>query len=298
MTHFTYAERLPTDDLHQGDILQRTDHLVAVLQDVHPHFADEQRYPMFMVLTQSCDLVRRTGGSCNSHYINICVVRDFLLAIKREVGMLGHPDLGRHGLLPVKLKAKASQVIERFLNNTEPGYFYLHPDFAIPKPMCAFLTLSISLRAEDHYNECLDARILGLKPEFRAKVGWLIGAIYSRVATEDWQSQTDFDKKDFDSRIEEVVNHNFLWLDELGERKVKKAVKESELNLENPDEIVEFVSKLPSQHDEVAAAIKEEIMRMNDRKINEVLAVALTKRILERKGVESRYIERSDEELL
>lgn len=250
-----------------------------------------------MVLTQSCDLVRRTGGRCSSHYITICAVRDFLSAVKREVGKLGHPVLGMHGLLPVVVKAKASQVVERFLNNTEPGYFYLHPTaYAISKPMCAFLALSISLRALEHYEECLAARVIGLKSEFQAKVGWLTGDIYSRVATEDWQSQSDFDKEDFQSLIKEVVNHNFLWLDELRERKVRRAIKEGVLNIDNQEELIEYASKLPPQHDEIAAAVKEVIMRMNGQRINEALAVALTEKILKRKGVESRYLERSDED--
>jgi len=296
MTHFTYSERSPTDDLYQGDILQRTDDLVAILEAIHPHFADEHSYPMFMVLTQSCDLVRRKGRGCSSHYITICAVRAFFWAVKREVGKLGHPDLGKHGLLPISVKTKASQVVERFLNNTEPGYFYLHPTgLVISKPMSAFLALSISLRAHEHYDTCLSARIVGLNSEFRAKVGWLIGDIYSRIATEDWQSQADFDREVFESQIKEAINYPFFWLDELGERKVRKAAKEGSLNLHNQEEVIEFASRLPPQHDEIAAAVKEEIMRMDGQKINETVANTLTERILKRKGVESRYIERSDE---
>jgi hypothetical protein len=43
----------------------------------------------------------------------------------------------------------------------------------------------VALRA-DHYNAIKDARTGRLAPEFRAKLGWLIGNLYSRPATPDW----------------------------------------------------------------------------------------------------------------
>ena len=56
--HWTYCTFDPSSDLQQGDILSRTDELLAVLKNVHSYFCDE-RYLAFIVVTQSCDLVRR-----------------------------------------------------------------------------------------------------------------------------------------------------------------------------------------------------------------------------------------------
>ncbi|MHB0937727.1 MAG: hypothetical protein ACYC6A_15165 [Armatimonadota bacterium] len=290
MTHFTYEDRSQTADLHQGDILQRTDELTAVLNAVFPHFADERSYPMFMVLTQSCDLVRRANNRCKSHYVTICAVRDFFDAVNREVGELGKSNLGKHGLLPASRRTRAHQIIERFYNNTQPEYFYLHPDAAIPKPLCAFLALPIALQAQKHYEVCLAARVCGLNSEFRAKVGWLIGDIYARVATEDWQSQPNFNEREFNLEIEKLLEQRFLWLDEAGERKVKRAVKEGNLNLEDRDAVNDFVSGLPKQRDEVAAIIKAEMMKVAGEKMTDQLADTLTNRLLERKVVKDRFL--------
>lgn len=56
------------DSLCQGDILEKTDDLIAILKEVHPYFLNES-YKYFMVLSQSCDLVRRNGKNVqNSIY--------------------------------------------------------------------------------------------------------------------------------------------------------------------------------------------------------------------------------------
>jgi len=49
----------------------------------------------------------------------------------------------------------------------------------------ALLQVSIALRAHEHYDTLRLARCGRLTPEFRARLGWLIGNLYSRVATED-----------------------------------------------------------------------------------------------------------------
>ncbi|MHB9026214.1 MAG: hypothetical protein ACYC7E_18910 [Armatimonadota bacterium] len=284
MTHFTYQEQQKAENLHQGDILNRTDALSAVLQDVHPYFVDESRCPMFMVLTQTCDLERRNNRECKSHYINICVVRDFTEAVQREFSKLGHPILGKHGLLPLGRMARARQIVESFFNNTQTGYFYLHPEGeAILKPMCAFLTLSIALRAEEHYDVCLAAKAIELKPEFQAKVGWLIGEIYARVATEDWQSQPNFDKDDYNNRIDYIVKNGFSWLGPAVQNKVLQAVKDSRINLSDHDEVIQFVDELSIQYD-IAVLIKQQIMREQGKPVDERMADALTKRLLDMKS--------------
>lgn len=71
--HFTYKSKPDMSSLCQGDILKLTDDLKKVLGDVHPYFQNEQ-YKYFMVLTQSCDLVRRKGQPCKTPYITLAAV--------------------------------------------------------------------------------------------------------------------------------------------------------------------------------------------------------------------------------
>src|SRR6266567_6106288 len=81
-THWTYKS--PEGDLCQGDVLKKTDVIRAVLEQVHPHYLKDD-YTHFVVLTQTCDLVRREGGRCGSRYITLAAVRPLEVAVRREL---------------------------------------------------------------------------------------------------------------------------------------------------------------------------------------------------------------------
>jgi hypothetical protein len=89
MLHFTYASNLCKTDLMQGDVLERTPAIDQLLKVVHPHFHGHQKNLFFIVLTQSCDLVQRKGGSgCKSPYITIAPVRSIDSVIERHLAQL------------------------------------------------------------------------------------------------------------------------------------------------------------------------------------------------------------------
>ena len=76
----------------------------------------------------------------------------------------------------------------RLLNNNEPGYFFLYGgDTPLGSDCVAFLNLSIAIKSELHFSSCLEAKILQLASEFQAKLGWLLGQLFSRVGTQDWE---------------------------------------------------------------------------------------------------------------
>lgn len=185
--HFTYSQTPDKESLCQGDILDKTEELMAVLGDVHPYFLKDQ-YRYFIVLTQSCDLVRRDGKTCKSPYITLAAIRsldDFLANyfIRNHLAN----DVNGFLLMESKWRVKASQFIERLFNNTESDYFFLAKEELLdfPDSMVASLKVSIALKSELHYNCCLAAKRIELTPEFQAKLGWLVGNIYSRVGTID-----------------------------------------------------------------------------------------------------------------
>ncbi len=53
--------------------------------------------------------------------------------------------------------------------------------------MVVYLKVSIALKSGEHYDECLKAKKIELADEFKAKLGWLVGNMYSRVGTTDWE---------------------------------------------------------------------------------------------------------------
>lgn len=187
--HWTYAAFEPAADLAQGDIIEPTPDLGAVLAEIHPHFRDS-KYVSFMVLTQSCDLVRRP--EYRGQPINLCVVR--------ELGSIGSRLLELYcgseipGVYRKESRNEGRRFLERTINQNEQaiGLFYLHPDAdsGVSTPCVAMLRIAIALHT-NHYEKIRDARRGRLRPEFQAKLGWLIGNLYSRVGTEDWTDPSD-----------------------------------------------------------------------------------------------------------
>ena len=190
--HFTYESFDKESDLYQGDILEPTEELRSIFREVHKHFLDE-KYRAFLVLTQTCDLVRRNGEGCRSRYVNLAVVRpleDVLLTFLDKICEKAQiKEIPISGIYLTETKNKAKQLLERIFNQNEQalGLFYLHPDTAvkIAEDSLALLQVSIALRSQEHYDAMVRARCGRLKAEFRDKLGWLIGNLFSRVATQD-----------------------------------------------------------------------------------------------------------------
>jgi hypothetical protein len=182
--HWTYDVFKPTADLAQGDIIEPTPALRRVLQEVHPHFLDS-KYVAFMVLSQSCDLVRRAGY--RGQPINLCVVRELRAIAGRLLELYCGSDIPTVFLKEARNEGR--MFLERTINQNEQavGLFYLHPDAdaGVATPCVAMLRIAIALHTM-HYDTIRESRRGRLKEGFQAKLGWLIGNLYSRVGTEDW----------------------------------------------------------------------------------------------------------------
>jgi hypothetical protein len=206
--HFTYDEIRPTE-LMQGDVLERTSAIDALLEEVHPHFFQHLKNLFFMVLTQSCDLVpRAAGGKCKAQYIAIAPVRSLDVVVARYISDASAADV--RSSLPVisdKVKTKASEFLARVMNNNEPGYFFLEgKDTPLGSDCAAFLNLSIAIKSEIHFATCLEAKILQLRPDFQAKLGWLLGQLFSRVGTQDW------DQKVLTKKVSAFLKDAAIWV--------------------------------------------------------------------------------------
>ena len=266
--HFTYSSNPDRTTLCQGDILEKTEELTAVLRDVHPYFLNAQ-YKYFIILTQSCDLVRRDGKSCKSPYITLAAVRspDSFLS-NHFLNNHFATDVNGFLLMESKEKNRAYQFVERLFNNTEPDYFFLFREDMLdfPESMVASLKVSIALKSDLHYDSCLAAKKIELAPEFQAKLGWLVGNIYSRVGTIDWESiMTNAERKHMlESELESRVI--------IGEREqiktLKKQLLEKEPELHSREDALALIAKIPikSRYDQVIEII-EEIINTASKKI-------------------------------
>ena len=246
MAHFTYAP-LDGTQLNQGDVLKRTPEVEETLKTVHPHYARDD-YRFFIVLTQSCDLIRRDGRPCASQYVTLGAVRPLKLVFEREIRRFQYDAVEKK--LDICSRAqhpKMVQLAERLLNNNQAGYFFLQcePGSGLEEDHCAFLQLSIALKAELHYEKLLNAKIIQLSDSFQHKLGHLVGTMYSRVGTEDWVPEHATPAQ-FRSRTKHLVDDVVEWLEQgLHRRVVAELCKlqEEEQTRERLQEVVERSQK-------------------------------------------------------
>lgn len=210
--HFTYGEP-EKDKLKQGDILKKTPDLIKLINEVHPHYARED-YLYFQVLTQTCDLVRRREGF-KTRYITLAAVRAMDLVVQRAIETFDDRTIFQGKLFcSEKHKKSLEDVFNKLLNNNDPHHLFLQeaPDYGLSVACCTQLHLSISIRAYEHFEVCLDAKILELSENFRAKLGWLVGNLYSRVGTQDYVPGAIPDTKSYEVYVNNLMNNYVAWV--------------------------------------------------------------------------------------
>ena len=266
--HYTYKPNPDMQSLCQGDVLEITPELSVVLKEVHPYFLNEQ-YKYFMVLSQSCDLVRRNGKNCKTPYITLAAVRSYSEFLEKILLKGKFAEKNKELLLmDDKHKERAYQLIERIYNNTEPEYFFLFKEEALEfqESMVAYLKVSIALKSDEHYDKCLSAKKIELTDEFKAKLGWLVGNMYSRVGTADWEGiMSPQARKD-------MLNNDLNSMCVIGNKEQLKQLKRNYLEqtelMPNHEDAIEFISniQIKTKYDKVMDVI-EEVIKTSSKKI-------------------------------
>ena len=223
---FRDPNSLKKDWLGQGDVIVRTPEVTDVLMQAHQNYAEAPLYSHFVVMTQSCDLVRRRDDF-NASYITIAAAKPFKETMeeffKMRTRKLNGADFSFYSKSEVP---KGQQLLERFLNNTESEYFFLpsagHP--RIPSDLLVYLRLSIALRKE-HYDVLASSKVAELDDIFQAKLGWMKGNIYSRIATPDFWEWEANPKKIRDDFFEKYIpTRDTVWLSVIQAEKLRRSV--------------------------------------------------------------------------
>ena len=269
--HFTYT--YPEGDLKQGDLLSITDELKQVLTDFHPHYAKSPDYSFLIVLTQSCDLAKR-NGECVSRYITLAAVRPLRTLIDRE--------LEKHQRSSVEIDNRLCSEERRYwvkdfliklLNNNLPEYFYLAEDaeVGINDPHVVFLTLSIAIKSK-HYDMCQKARFGQLEEIFRAKLGWLVGHIYSRVATPDWVP-TRLTGENFGILVDQMLDGIAIWVSTTSLEKLRAEQRRRRKELQDNKYKIpkEEIYNLLEQYSEEIEGRRENVARFLVEQASQVL---------------------------
>lgn len=275
---FKPNSKVKKDQLSQGDLLVKTPALVEVLTAAHQYYAQSEAYTHFVVITQSCDLVRR-DGDCNAPYITIAAAKRLDVVMQEylttEARKIKQSDFAYY---PKNRQQKHKELLERYLNNTESEYFFLPQSGCdgLDDDLVVILRLSIALR-KSHYDVLCGAKIAELEDVFQAKLGWLKGNIYSRVATPDVEERMkdpkEFKQKFYDKYLlsQKAVDLSALQADLL-RNEVKKKANELGRDLSR-EEVVEILSTVPTDMEIVSARVVERLVK------NSILDPADTKKI-------------------
>ncbi len=225
-----YSKRFAKrSDLLQGDIVEVTeDFRNAFPEDIHGISAPDRN--AFVVVTHSCDLARRLirkKKRCKATHIALSPVSPLLQTLP-ELLDSACEKIG-DGVYSARDKGKAKELLERVFGQNEEkrGLFYLPEDLnsGISEESVAFLRDASVLKANDaNYRALLKFRKGRLTPEFRNKLGWLVGNLYSRAGTQDWDP--DELRRHVKSKLK---SPQFTWID----YRIIRVVKEKELPLDN-----------------------------------------------------------------
>lgn len=257
---FEADELLDRTQLRQGDLLLRTPALASALGEAHSYYAEANDYSHFLILTQSCDLVRRKDKYCKSRYITICAVRPLSLAVEREFQQYTKPIIGCP--VPIGDRDKnilARQFLERVVNNTVDGIFFIPRGAAqtVDDHLCAFLPLSVALRAT-HYDACLSAKVGQVKDIFAAKIGSLASDLYSRIATPDVHEENERKAVEtfMDGFFNDLGYRSVAWLTAFErstlERQLAALLASSGKAALSEQDALTLIKSLPSEADAIA----------------------------------------------
>ncbi|MGM0584953.1 MAG: hypothetical protein ACQEUZ_09920 [Pseudomonadota bacterium] len=262
---FKALGELDRGSLSQGDVIRRSEALSEAIREAHEYYATAQDYTHFVILTQSCDLVRR-GQDIKAPYVTIAAARPLSVVVEKFVS--SHIE-DVHGTVLAKTSARRrlEEKLERIIHNTEDGLFFLPKDGcdALNEDLCVFLHLSIALRTS-HYNTLLENKIAEIDDVFRAKLGWLAGNIYSRVATPDIEEYVS-DSKSYKRAFFEAntPTDDVLWLSSLQSTVFKTKAKELAKDMgvaELPEDTAnDLISGVPQDLDIVADAIVQRLLK-------------------------------------
>lgn len=170
--------RLPENAsvLCQGDLIS-SKRLVATgaLKGHQDYFAKRVDFPLFCVMTQTCDLQR---PRCKE-YITLAVVR-----LLRNV-------FDKHSVKNWEARDKTGKKLAPIIEheNNSRDYFYLHPEprYEIHEHSVIDLRVMFSLSSKLHYDQIVSSRTLSMNELYAANLGWMAGNVFARVALPPWE---------------------------------------------------------------------------------------------------------------
>lgn len=171
--------------LRQGDIILLEGLLGDKFNSFFPGIIKPDQKRFVMVLSQCCDLYKDDKGrNCKIEHINICILSSFEKYLTRMVDSFSKKKQEFH-LITEEQYEGLSQKLFKLINNSDPkNYLFLPKTTFFETDMVAVISVNYPLRIE-HYEDLLNNRVGTLNDQFRGKLGYTMGKLYSRIATND-----------------------------------------------------------------------------------------------------------------
>lgn len=277
-----YQDIAPESGLQQGDILDKSPAILSALGKVFPEDLISKTNA-FIVLTQTCDLMRRNKKPCKAKYINLATVsplEDSIIMLLDDICDRASLNAGStiSGIYISKDKYKAEQLIERILNQTEEdrALFYLPPQADAGIGVHSIVNLQVNAPLKVDCYDSLVGNLKGrLKNEYQNRLGWLVGNLFSRVAIPEFDiNEKKSIIKDFLTPKDKESGPFWISRDAITEAQSKKIeMNENEKTIRELYELLE--AQKPSSSKEKAmkriiSIIKEEEGTLSESKLQRI----------------------------
>ncbi len=185
---YVYGQSAPDGTLRQGDIILLEGEMREKFNGFFPGIVKPSEKRYLMVLSQCCDLYRDKRRECKLEHITLCVLSTFESHLKKIIALYS-TEANESRLITEQEYENISGKLHKLINNSDPkNYIFLPKDKIFETDMIAVLSVNYPLRI-CHYDSLLEIRVATLNDEFRRKLGYVLGKLYSRIATNDLNGQ-------------------------------------------------------------------------------------------------------------
>jgi hypothetical protein len=246
--------RLPEGDLQQGDVILRDGILARSLNACHPRlFGPECSH--VMVLTSSCDLVLRQKDQdmYEARFLTLAPVYPLETILEQQLELEQSSIEQKAEQCSDRTRNILTEFLKKLINNNIPDYFFLPQsttkDIQFPVHSCAILRQAFPIKLDYNYLLFQQSRIVSLTDVFVAKLGFLVGEMYSRVATDDVIPAY---MPDFKSKVQSWLSGLSDWEDsEVVGRAITSARKQNRVNdllRATREEVRYFIAQYSKEH--------------------------------------------------
>jgi hypothetical protein len=182
--------RLPMGDLRQGDVISRKGLSARSVESCHPELLGIE-CSHFLILTSSCDLTLRKSeqDTYEAQFLTMAPIYPLDVILEQQLEIFQSTIEKKAQQCSDKTRSLLKDFLKRLINNNLPDYFFLPQsttkDIEFPVHSCAILRHAFPIKLDYYYLLFQQTRVVSLTDVFVAKLGFLVGEMYSRVATDD-----------------------------------------------------------------------------------------------------------------